>query len=326
LPFAIPVQADSIRAWTRAITNTVAGVLPDDQPWRLHIFPHYHAPAAPSRMGARAWHSRTRHGGPSGSQAPPGRHADDQAGRHRCELIARAVQDELRQRRRHLLRRLEDAEGPFTPSHSLVQVLLTAPADGFLSVAPAPLPFAQRHLLSAFPKGEVPIAVDKQAPSRAFAKLVEAEARLGCRIQPGEQCVDLGAAPGSWTYTAIQRGARVTAVDRAPLREDLARHANVRSVRGDAFTYRPEHPVDWLLCDVIAPAEQSAELLLSWLREHKCRKFVVTLKTRAGQDEAVLERVGRELPAWCEEAFLLRLSANKKEICAFGVRGVASRA
>ena len=86
--------------------------------------------------------------------------------------------------------------------------------------------------------------------SRAFAKLAEAELRLGRRIAARDTCVDLGASPGSWTYVAVRRGARVTAVDRADLREDLMQHKNVRFERGDAFRFEPASPVDWLLCDV----------------------------------------------------------------------------
>jgi 23S rRNA C2498 (ribose-2'-O)-methylase RlmM len=53
------------------------------------------------------------------------------------------------------------------------------------------------------------IAADKATPSRAYAKLVEAKLRLGRAIRAGETCVDLGASPGSWTYVAVTRGARV---------------------------------------------------------------------------------------------------------------------
>jgi 23S rRNA (cytidine2498-2'-O)-methyltransferase len=92
--------------------------------------------------------------------------------------------------------------------------------------------------------------------------------------------VDLGAAPGSWTYLALNRGAHVTAVDRSPLRQDLMNHPRLRFMRGDAFQFKPPLPVDWLLCDVVAAPERSAELLLRWLRNRWCRHFVVTLKLK----------------------------------------------
>lgn len=118
-----------------------------------------------------------------------------------------------------------------------MQLLLTEPGRGFLSVTQAPGPFEQRAVMTPFCLGEVPVASDHAAPSRAFAKLVEAEQRLGIAITRGELCVDLGASPGSWTYVALERGARVIAVDRSPLRTDLHRHPGLRFHEGDAFRF-----------------------------------------------------------------------------------------
>jgi 23S rRNA (cytidine2498-2'-O)-methyltransferase len=130
--------------------------------------------------------------------------------------------------------------------------------------------------------------------------------------------VDLGAAPGSWTYSAVGRGARVIAVDRSPLREDLMRSPQVSFQQGDAFAFAPKQPVDWLICDVIAPPEQSAQLLLHWLRRGWCRRFVVTIKLKDSSGLGALAVLKRELPPLTGELFLTRLCANKKEACAFG--------
>jgi 23S rRNA (cytidine2498-2'-O)-methyltransferase len=359
LPDIMPARAESIRGWAGLIVDAVAGVLPDSQPWSLHIEPHYGARTV-RRMGARAWHSARRGTSPTARETrylvscnqarpqhaavgnevtslrspnstsdpqhptrpspPDTRHSavDASAGRQRCRLTREALMELMQRKRRHLLRQLRGDPLPFTTNDSLVQLLLTAPDTGFISVAAAPLPFEQRHLLSPFPKGEVPPASDKTAPSRAFAKLVEAELRLGRAIRAGETCADLGASPGSWTWVAAGRGAKVIAVDRSPLREDLMRNRQVRFQEGDAFRFRPDQPVDWLLCDVIAAPERTAELLLEWLRRGWCRHFVVTvkLKDRAGAD--ALAMLKRELPPLTQELFLTKLCANKKEMCAFG--------
>jgi len=320
LPNAQRLQMDSIRGWAGAVAAAVAGVLPDDQPWSLHVVPHYGLSAA-RRIGARAWHSRRLEArahrrtepvsdGPAAAGAA--------AGRHRCRLIGDALVELLGQKRRHLLRRLRREPAAFTAQDSLAQLLLTEPETGFLSVVAAPLPFEQRQSLSPFPKGVVQPAADPKAPSRAFAKLVEAEQRLGCAIRAGDLCVDLGAAPGSWTYAAANRGARVTAVDRSPLREDLMRHALVEFRPGDAFRFQPARPADWLLCDVIAPPERTAALLLHWLQQGWCRQFVVTLKLQEESGWEAISSLKRELPQMAREWFLLRLCANKKELCAFG--------
>jgi 23S rRNA (cytidine2498-2'-O)-methyltransferase len=323
LPDALPVRAGSIREWASQLFEAVAGSLPDNQPWSLHIEPQYAAPTV-HRIGARAWHSARRGARPEKRLAGPDR-PDADAGRHRCWLIRQALTELLQRKRRYLLRQLRHEPAPFTTTDSLVQVLLTMPDAGFISVAVAPRPFEQRHLISPFPKGEIPVAADKAAPSRAFAKLVEAELRLGRAIGPGETCVDLGASPGSWTYVAVARGASVVAVDRSPLREDLMRSRQVEFRPGDAFRFQPARPVDWLLCDVIAPPERTTELLLEWLRCRWCRHFVVTLKVAKGQGTGdaphateVLAGLKRDLLPLIRELFLTRLCANKREVCAFG--------
>jgi 23S rRNA (cytidine2498-2'-O)-methyltransferase len=325
LPFARAIAAESVRAWAAALYRALAGILPDDKPWSLHIEPHYSAKSIP-RMGARAWHSASRARHEKGRMQsavqptdPAPRTVSAEAGKNRCRLIRQALIDLLEKKRRHLLRHLRNAPGRFTSEDTLVQLLLTSPDSGFISVSPAPMPFEQRHLLCSFPKGEVASASDKAAPSRAFAKLVEAELRLGYAVRAGEQCVDLGASPGSWTYVAVNRGARVVAVDRSALREDLMRHRLVEFQRGDAFRFQPRQPVDWLLCDVIAPAENTAELLLNWLRHAWCRRFVVTLKVKDSTQSWVLAKLKRDLAPLTSELFLTRLCANKKEVSAFGV-------
>ncbi len=285
LPDARPVNGDSIRALADVLLDSIASTLPEDQPWRLHVAPHFGTPGA---------------------------------GLHRAELIRECLRERMQRHRRHLLRRLDDATGPFQESESLVQLLLTEPNRGFLSVATAPRPRDHRAVLSPFPKGFIPVASDKAAPCRAFTKLVEAELRLGRLIAAGETCVDLGASPGSWTYVALQRGARVTAVDRSPLRPDLMRNPRLEFHRGDAFGFAPQAPVDWLLCDVIAAPDRSIDLVLDWCRRRLCTHFVVTIKFKGTDDYAALERLKRELPESTHAFLLTRLCANKNEVCVMG--------
>ncbi len=226
--------------------------------------------------------------------------------------------DRMKKRRRRLLRSLLDSDAVFDAQTSLLQCILTSPETGWLSATLAPQAYAQRSLISSFPRGEVPLADDKSAPSRAFTKLVESEQRLGRQIERGQTCVDLGASPGSWSYVGIQRGANVIAIDRSELREDLMRNPRLHFEVADAFKYKPPQTVDWLVCDVIAAPQRSIDLLLEWLREKRMRNFIVTIKFK-GQDEyPLLDILKREASPLCAEFHLTRLCANKNEVCAFG--------
>lgn len=285
LPDAVEVSPSSINGWADRIIEAIAGVFPDDQPWRLHLWPQY---------------------------------GEGKAGLHRCELIRAALTERLKKKRRHLLRSMTDTDGVFDAQTSLVQCVLTSPEAGWISAAAAPQPHALRCLISSFPRGEVPLADDKSAPSRAFTKLVESEQRLGRRIERGQTCVDLGASPGSWSYVGIQRGAHVIAIDRSELREDLMRNPRLHFETADAFKYKPPQRVDWLVCDVIAAPQRSIDLLLEWLREKRMRQFVVTIKFKGHDEYPLLDILKREAPPLCAEFHLTRLCANKNEVCAFG--------
>ena len=54
MPDAREVRAASINSWASLLVDSVAGVLPDQQTWSLHVVP-YKELAEDSRMGARAW-------------------------------------------------------------------------------------------------------------------------------------------------------------------------------------------------------------------------------------------------------------------------------
>ncbi len=288
LPDAVPCAAASISQWADAACEQISARLDQVRTsWRLHVF------------------ATTL--------------ADGSTGLGRTKLVRDALVTKLREVRRRLLRRMnEDIDGAWLPNEALVQVLLTAPGEGFISIADAEPRHAWRHVISPFVGGLIEPAVDKLAPSRAFAKLVEAELRLGRRIQPGETCVDLGSSPGSWAYTALNRGAFVTAIDRSPLRDDLMANGRLTFLKTDAFEYFPAEPVDWLLSDIIAFPDRICELLARWLGERRCRAFCVTVKFRGRDDDAELERVKDVLRGSGYRFGLRRLTANKNEACAYG--------
>ncbi len=289
LPDVQAVTASSIRLWAERIVEAVRAGVPADRPWRLHLVPHY--------------------------QTVNSTHA----GENRCRLIADAVGEQLARHGRAWRQQLQKPRTePFLPSESLVQLILTQPETGWLSVSVAPHPADLRHGVSPFPAGEIPVASDQTAPSRAFAKLVEAEARLGKHIAAGETCVDLGACPGSWSYVALARGARVIAVDRSPVRDDLLRNPRLQFEAADAFKFQPKQPVDWLICDVIAAPERSVQLVLDWVRARWCRNFIVTIKFKGHDEYGKLERLQQELPGLARDFAIARLCANKNEACVFG--------
>ncbi len=287
LPIAEAIAAKSISEWgSLAAERIIAGLTEHDGPWRLHVFSVYH---------------------PGGA-----------VGRRRCELIRDNIVSLLRKKHRRLLRTLTADDGPWQADEAFAQVALITATGGYVSLCDRSERWKFRQLIAPFCGGIAEVASDKQAPSRAFAKLLEAEIRLGRRIENGESCVDLGSSPGSWAYVAMNRGARVVAVDRSPLCADLMTSSAVAFVRGDAFAYRPTQRFDWLLCDVIAAPERIIELLQRWIAERRCRRFCVTIKFRGDSEYALLEPLKEWLVEAKVEFVLRRLTNNKNEVTAMG--------
>lgn len=134
--------------------------------------------------------------------------------------------------------------------------------------------FVAREALAA---GQRRMADDPQAPSRSYLKIEEAYVILGREPAPGETVVDLGAAPGGWSYSAARRGARVTAVDNGPLKGG-GLHPGITHRTEDAFRFRPKATVDWFFCDMVEDPERVIALTNLWLAQGWCKRLVVNLK------------------------------------------------
>lgn len=129
--------------------------------------------------------------------------------------------------------------------------------------------------------GQRRMADDPLAPSRSYLKIEEAFVVHGREPQAGETVVDLGAAPGGWSYSAAKRGARVIAVDNGPLKGGALNHPAIEHRRADAFGFAPEQGqvFDWMFCDLVEePHHVMRNLVEPWLDGGWCRHFVVILK------------------------------------------------
>jgi 23S rRNA (cytidine2498-2'-O)-methyltransferase len=142
---------------------------------------------------------------------------------------------------------------------------------------------------SPFVNGECHFIEDHIGPpSRAYLKLQEALVRFGRWPAPNEQCLDLGASPGGWTWVLATLGANVTAVDRAPLAPAVAAMPGVTECQDSAFSLAPR-PVDWLCSDVIAYPERLLALVRSWISAGAARAIICTIKFQGPTDHAAAE-------------------------------------
>jgi len=241
----------------------------------------------------------------------------------RAALVGEQTLALLRQRRRRASRGYrapDQAARAFGALAVVVQVLLLDRERGYASAAP-PRPLASGGCqLAAWPGGVAPVAEDRRPPSRAYRKLEEAFCWMNDEPKAGELCVDLGGAPGGWSYTALKRGAKVLAVDRSPLAPELLRAPHLTMIEGNAFTYEPPRRVDWLLSDVVCEPPRALDLIQRWVGRRACRKLVVTVKFKGREGYGFLDQVrGAMAAAPLAHARIKHLEHNKNEVTVMAV-------
>jgi 23S rRNA C2498 (ribose-2'-O)-methylase RlmM len=117
-------------------------------------------------------------------------------------------------------------------------------------------------------------------PSRSGRKLEEALHEMNDLPKPGETAVDLGAAPGGWSFVLARSGVTVTSVDALDmdLPEGKEWTKRIEHLRSNGLTYEPSKPVDWMCCDMIVASDETLKILKRWLDKELMNKFVVNLK------------------------------------------------
>lgn len=185
--------------------------------------------------------------------------------------------------------RLVGAHELADPDERIVQVCVADAGRAYVGALP------RSRTVSTWPGGRARMKVPAGAPSRATSKLAEAIAWIGYGPESGDVCVDLGAAPGGWTWLLLRRKARVMAIDRANLRPDIARDRKVLHLRDNAFTFKPDEPVDWLFCDMVWKPAEVARLLAEWGKRHWARYLVSNIKLPMKRRLSTVNEVRRTL-------------------------------
>ena len=177
---------------------------------------------------------------------------------------------------------------------------------------------------SAFPDGEVRFEEDRiNPPSRAYLKLWETFTLLGCGPRSGDRCVDLGSAPGGWTWVLASMGARVFSIDKSPIDPRVAAMPGVDHCLGSGFGLEPQTAgrVDWLFSDMACYPERLLGAVTQWIAADAADNFVCTLKLQGRTDHGVVQAF-RAVPG----SQVIHLSCNKHELTWVNLRAWRERA
>ncbi len=201
---------------------------------------------------------------------------DDQLAR--AKKIGKVVMQLLREKHKGFVARYvvpeEFARTERSPHDVIIQLYASGPCEMWLSAA------ALADGLSPWEAGFQRMKTLAGAPSRSASKLEEALLVLGEFPKRGQTAVDLGAAPGGWSYVLAHHGAHVTAIDHANL--DLPRMGKLKGQiihrRENGLKFLPATPVDWLVCDMVIGYRETLRVLQAWLDADAMQYFVVNVK------------------------------------------------
>ncbi|HYP67020.1 MAG TPA: 23S rRNA (cytidine(2498)-2'-O)-methyltransferase RlmM [Thiobacillaceae bacterium] len=198
----------------------------------------------------------------------------------------------------HLKRALEQA-GLLNASKALSRLHVF-----FVDSSTAYVGYSHPGNSSDWPMGIPRLKMPRQAPSRSTLKLAEAISELLTpaeqeKLRAGQRAVDLGAAPGGWTWQLASRGIRVLAVDNGTMAQAVMDTGFVEHLRADGFTFRPRARVDWLVCDMVDKPARVADLVGRWFERGDCRNAIFNLKLpmkhRYEEARVCLERLSTRL-------------------------------
>lgn len=174
------------------------------------------------------------------------------------------------------------------------------------------------------PGGAHRMPFDPHSPSRSYLKIEEAFDLMGESPQRRQTVVDLGAAPGGWTYAFLKRGCRVVAVDNGPMRIESTggQGGTLQHIKADGIVYEPARelrPVDWLVSDMLMPPGRNLGMMRRWMDARWMRRFVINIKLPQQQPVEVLRPVEDYLAGVPRLRFRIRqLYHDRREVTVFG--------
>ncbi len=214
----------------------------------------------------------------SGSWTLHGFAIDDDDNLARATRIAKLVMGHVRTSQKDFLKRYLSPEAFATTERTSSDILLQiyAPSNDAIWFSCGTM----AEGISVWEAGFQRMKTLRGAPSRSASKLEEALAYLGVHPKAGDTAVDLGAAPGGWSFVLARHGAHVQAVDHAAL--DLKDMGPLKGeiihVKDNGLKFMPEKAVDWMVCDMVMGARDTLGVLKAWHEQKAMANFVVNIK------------------------------------------------
>lgn len=185
-------------------------------------------------------------------------------------------------------------------------------------------------LAERWPGGVIPVVLPPHAVSRAYAKLDEAILWSGLPLAEGDECVEIGCAPGGASQALLDRGLFVTGIDPATVDPVVLAHPRFRYLRkrGKEVQRKEFTGVRWLVADMnIVPAAtlDTVESIVT----HPgltIRGLVLTLKLSDWHEADQLQDFAARARSWgFRDVRIRQLTSGGQEVCLVALRRKALR-
>ena len=176
-----------------------------------------------------------------------------------------------------------------------------------------------------WPGGAIPVAMPEHAVSRAYAKLEEALAWSGLPLETGDECVELGCAPGGASQALLDRGMFVTGIDPAEVDPTVLEHPRFRHLRKRSKEVRRSEflGVRWLTADMNLAPNYTLDAVEAIVTHPgvAIRGLVLTLKLAEWELAQHLPEFAARVHGWgFRDVRIRQLATGGREVCLVALR------
>src|SRR3954447_10636308 len=212
-----------------------------------------------------------------------------------------------------------------SPRHShVLDVVVVEPGEWWIGYHVAVRP-AER-----WPGGAIPVRLPPHAVSRAYAKMEEALQWSNLPVAAGDECVEIGCAPGGASQALLERGLFVTGIDPADMDAGVLEQPPFRPLkkRGSGVRRNEFEGVRWLTADMNIAPEATLDEIEAIVRHPRVaiRGMVLTLKFA---EWSLADRIGdyiSRVRSWgYRDVRTRQLVTGGQEICLVALKRKALR-
>jgi 23S rRNA (cytidine2498-2'-O)-methyltransferase len=255
---------------------------------------------------------------------PPGAEPDESVVTPLAAEIEAAVRAAAPEGCDKLRREVSERRRPTRRGGRVLDVVVIEPHQSWIGYHRA------ASLPQRWPGGVIPVRMPAHAVSRAYAKMEEALAWSGLPLTAGDECVEVGCAPGGASQALLDRGLFVTGIDPAEVDPAVLAHPHFRHLRqrGKDVRRHEFEGVQWLAADMNVAPQYTLDTIEAIVThpDVTIRGLVLTLKLADWSLSARLPEFAERVRGWgYRDVRVRQLASGGQEVCLVALKRKALR-